>query len=264
VGDFKINPGKMKKILSALLVLTTFILPAQEKKILIVATNRDTVGTHASGTYLPEIAFPFQYFIDHGYAVDIVTPKGGKAAIYKREVSAELEKIWKSELFDIKTTQTLSPAEAKANEYAGVFYPGGHGQYFDVVTDERIALLTSRIYEKGGTVGTAGHGAASLIDIRLSNGTYLVDGKEMTCFPHWAERRWMNLSDYGKLLPFNMEEVLARRGARLTVSTYETRSDPQMTLVIDAHNRIVTGSFASSAKWVAEQMVLLIEAKSNK
>jgi putative intracellular protease/amidase len=232
---------------------------AQKKKILIVSTNRDTVGTHASGTYLPEIAYPFQYFTDKGYDVDIVTPKGGKASIYQRDLPAELEKIFKSELFYRKTNQTLSPESVKTNEYAAVFYPGGHGQYFDVVHDERIAQLTAAIYERGGVVGTAGHGVASLIEVRLSNGQYLVKGKKITCFPHWAELSWMNISNYSKLLAFDMEEVLARRGADLVVSTFETRSDPSLTLVTDKANRMVTGSFATSAKWVAEQMANMLK-----
>lgn len=230
----------------------------------MVSTNRDTVGTHASGTYLPEIAYPFQYFTDKGYAVDIVTPTGGKAAIYKRDMSAALEKIAISDLFVMKTTHTLSPASIKINEYAAVYYPGGHGQYFDVVHDERIAGLTAAIYERGGIVGTAGHGVASLIEVRLSTGLYLVKGKRITCFPHWAELKWMNISNYGKLLAFDMEEILARRGAQLFVSTFETRSDPAQTLIVDAPNRIVTGSFASSAQWVAEQMeILMMQSKRN-
>lgn len=252
----------MKNILIITLLVSSITIHAQKNKILIVSTNRDTVGTHASGTYLPEIAYPFQYFTDNGYEVDIVTPQGGRAAIYQRDVPAELEKILKSTLFITKTNQTLSPESIKPNDYVAVFYPGGHGQYFDVVHDERIAQLTAAIYEKGGAVGTAGHGVASLIEVRLSNGQYLVKGKTITCFPHWAELKWMNISNYGKLLAFDMEEVLARRGAHLIVSSFEKRSDPELTLVVDKANRIVTGSFASSAKWVAEQMNLLLDASN--
>jgi putative intracellular protease/amidase len=249
----------MKNFLIVAWLLSSIAIHAQKNKILIVSTNRDTVGTNASGTYLPEIAYPFQYFMDQGYEVDIVTPKGEKAAIYQRDLPVELEKIFNSNLFQLKINQTLSPESVKPNEYVAVFYPGGHGQYFDVVHDERIAQLTTSIYEKGGVVGTAGHGVASLIEVRLSNGQYLIKGKRLTCFPYWAELKWMNISNYGKLLAFNMEEVLARRGADLVVCTFETRSDSTLTLLVDKPNRIVTGSFAGSAKWVAEQMTKLLK-----
>lgn len=252
----------MKILVLLGLMVLSITIQAQKNKILIVSTNRDSVGTHASGTYLPEIAYPFQYFTDNGYEVDIVTPKGGKASIYKRDMPAELEMIFTSERFVAKTDHTPSPSSVKANDYAAVFYPGGHGQYFDVVHDERIAQITAAIYEKGGVVGTAGHGVASLIEVRLSNGEYLVNGKRITCFPHWAELKWMDISNYGKLLAFEMEEVLARRGADLVVSSFDTRSDPALTLVVDKPNRMVTGSFASSAKWVAEQMTILLDTSN--
>lgn len=250
----------MKRLafLSLFLIYGSIAL-AQKQRILIVSTNRDSVGTHVSGTYLPEMAYPFQYFVNNGFEVDIVTPKGGKAAVYWRDVPPALEQIQKSELFVAKTTNTLSPKDVDPANYAAVFYPGGHGQYLDVVNDERIAALTAAIHERGGIVGTAGHGVASLINVQLKDGKYLVAGKKMTCFPHWAELKWMNISEYGKLLAFDMQEVLERRGARLVVSTFETRTEPSLTLVTDPANRIVTGSFASSAQWVAEQMVMLIK-----
>lgn len=232
---------------------------AQAKRILIVSTNRDTVGTNRSGTFLTEIAYPFQYFTSRGFEVDIVTPKGGQASIYSRVKEADaLIQIQNSESFILKTTQTLSPEQVEPRNYSAVFYPGGHGQYFDVVNDERIARITASIYERGGVIGTAGHGAASLINVQLSNGKYLVDNKSMTCFPWWAEKKFMNISNYGKLLAFDMQEVLSRRGARLTVCTFETYGSKELNQIIDKENRLVTGAFAGSAQWVAEEMEKLI------
>jgi putative intracellular protease/amidase len=233
----------------------------QTRKVLIVSTNRDSVGLNRSGSYLPEIAYPFQYFTDQGFVVEIVTPKGGKAAIYDKGTLPEtLDRIAKSEPFIKATLGTLAPADVDPKQYVAVFYPGGHGQYFDVISDERIASITAAIYEQGGIIGTAGHGVASLIDVKLSDCSYLVSGKRITCFPHWAEQKWMNISQYGALLPFDMEEVLRRRGANLIIPAPETASNPDLTLVADQRNRVVTGSFASSAQWVAEQMTVLLKS----
>lgn len=237
--------------------LTSF---SQAKKILIVSTNIDSVGNNKSGTYLMEIAFPFDYFVHKGYDVDIVTPKGGQASIYSApKQAAVLDSIQAIPLFIQKTSNTISPEQVKTEDYHAVFYPGGHGQYFDVMNDERIADITAKIYEKGGVIGTAGHGVASLINVRIKNCKYLVDGKTMTCFPAWAEKQFMNISLYGKLLPFDMQEVLARRGAILIVCTAENRPNKEYTHIIDAKNRMVTGAFASSAQWVAEEVVKLIK-----
>jgi putative intracellular protease/amidase len=251
----------MKKVFTVIL-LVAFSLSgyAQSKKILIVSTNIDSVGNNASGTYLMEIAFPFKYFVENGFEVDIVTPKGQRAAIYGK-VTDELLPITTDELYLTKIRNTLPPDQVKANEYGAVFYPGGHGQYFDVMYDERIAAITSIIYERGGVVGTAGHGVASLVGVQLRNGKYLVENKKITCFPLWAEKKFMNISNYGKLLPFDMQEVLLRRGANLIVCTPETRPNPEFTHIVDTKNRMVTGAFATSAQWVAEQMTILIRQK---
>lgn len=52
------------------------------KKILIVATNVTLLGKNENGTFIYEVARPFKYFIDNGYDVAFVTPKGGQVAIY--------------------------------------------------------------------------------------------------------------------------------------------------------------------------------------
>lgn len=250
----------MKSLLSFMfIVFAVSFVHGQNKKILIVSTNVDSVGSNKSGTFLREIAYPFQYFTDKGYEVDIVTPLGGSASIYERGKEAdELIAIRDSELFKKKTANTLSPHEVNARQYKAVFYPGGHAQYFDVVDDERIAAITAKIYENGGVIGTAGHGVASLINVRLKNGSFLVEGKSITCFPHWAELKFMNISNYGKLLAFDMQEILARRGAKLTVSTEATYGNKEVNEIIDKPNRMVTGAFANSAKWVAERMAEMI------
>lgn len=248
-----------KTLLTTLVVFSSSILFAQTKNILIISTNVDSVGSNRSGTFLPEIAFPFKIFTDKGYNVDIVTPLGGEAAIYEAKVSPELAAIRDSKSFIEKTGNTLSPDKVNPANYIAVYAPGGHGQFFDVATDERIATLIANIYEAGGVLGIAGHGTASIVNVRLSDCTYLVARKRMTTFPAWAEEKWMNISNYGKLLPFCMADVLRRRGAYLVTAEPQTVDNPDLTKAIDVANRIVTGSFASSAGWVSEEMIKLLK-----
>lgn len=249
----------MTRFLTLALFLVASQTFAQKKSILIISTNIDSVGNNRSGTYLPEIAYPFKHFTDRGYTVDVVTPKGGKASIYEAKVAPDLAAIRDSRSFIEKTTNTLSPEHVDPVKYIAVYSPGGHGQFWDVATDERIASIIARIYEAGGVLGTAGHGTASIVNVRLSDCSYLVAGKTMTTFPHYAELKWMNISNYGKLLPFDMAEVIKRRGANLVISTFETIDNRSLTNVVDPVNRIVTGSYASSAGWVAEEMVKLLK-----
>ena len=253
------NPLR-RRLLGTISALPLVAIAAPKpRKILIVSTNVAKVGENTSGTYLPEIAYPFQVFLDNGFEVDVVTPQGGKAAIYhvgnKRE---ELAAIEASAAYRQKVARTLAPGEVRTGDVAAVYYPGGHGQYFDVVRDAAIARLTAAIHRNGGVVGTAGHGIASLVEVKTAEGAYLVAGKRITCFPTWAEKKWMNISGFGALLPFDMEEVLRARGADLVVCTEATRDDPALTLVTDEAKRFVTGAFASGARPVAIEMARLL------
>lgn len=248
----------MKKTFLTLSLIVIATIAFSQKRILIISTNIDSVGNNRSGTYLPEIAYPFKSFTDKGYAVDIVTPRGGVASIYEAKTKPDLAEIRDSKAYIDKTSNTLSPAAVDPTKYSAVYVPGGHGQFFDVATDERIAALIAQIYEAGGIVGTAGHGTASIVNVKLSDCSFLVSRKRMTTFPAWAELKWMNISNYGKLLPFCMQEVLQRRGAYVVSSEPETVDNPDNTKVVDVANRFVTGSFASSAGWVAEEMMKLL------
>ncbi len=251
----------MKKIITTIILLLFLsCLFSQNslnyKKILIVATNVDMLGQKENGTFIYELARPFQYFIDNGYGVDFVTPKGGKVAIYPTgDAGPDIGKIQRTRLYISKTQNSLTPHEVKDSEYVAVFFPGGYGQFFDVVKNDSISSLVAKIYENKGVIGATGHGTASLINIKLSNNKYLVDGKKMTCFPHWFELKEMFISDYGKLLPFDMQEELAKRGANLIVCLPSQKPTQECTQIIDPENRIITGAYAGNADWVAEQLV---------
>ena len=238
---------------AALLPLASRARPSG--RVLIVATNTGRVGPHTSGTYLVELAYPFQRLRAAGWAVDVATPAGGAAAVYHVGATpAALAAIVADPEFQQAHQQTLAAEAIEPARYAAVYYPGGHGQYFDVLSDERIACASEQIHAQGGWVSSAGHGAASLVHLR-AGAHYLVRGKLMTCFPAWAERAWMDRSDYGERLPFDMELLLRRRGADLRVCSPETRTDESLIRVLDQPGRFITGAFAADAGWVAQQLV---------
>lgn len=251
----------MKKILYIFCLFNfCFDLCSQDslktKKILIVATNVAEFGTTGNGSLSWEIAFPFQYFTDSNYGVDIVTPKGGKVAIYDLLMTPELKTILDSDLFKSKIKKSLTPADVSDSDYVAVFYPGGYGQFVDVVHNTTIAKVTANLYEKGALIGTTGHGSASLVDIKLSSSRYFVEGKTMTCFPLWMEKK-MRVSNFGMGLPFDMESVLSERGATLVFCPKDTNPVKDCLVIVDKKNRLITGRGASEA--VAEEMISFLK-----
>lgn len=46
---------------------------------------------------------------------------------------------------------------------------------WDFPDNKELAAITSKIYENGGVVAAVCHGPAGLVNVKLSNGKYLVD-----------------------------------------------------------------------------------------
>lgn len=249
----------MNKILTILLMfflVTSCNKETKKTKILFITTNVNEMKNESNGTYLIELAIPFNQFSEKQLAVDIVSPKGGEIPIYHSGDTTSLVKsVIKSELFQNKTKNSLKPTEINPKEYLAVIIPGGYGQFWDTHKDANILRVISEIYDNGGIVGTIGHGTATLIDVKLNSGEYLVKDKTMTSFPTWNEKNIMKQSDFGKLLPYDMETELLKRGANLKVYNHEKKINYE---IVDSKNRLITASFANSGKFVADEVLNLI------
>lgn len=91
-------------------------------------------------------------------------------------------KYYADEAFRHKLANTLKPSQVKAEDYDCIYFAGGHGVVFDFVDNKEIHEIARKIYEKGGVVSSVCHGAVGLINLRLSNGDYLIKGKKVTAF----------------------------------------------------------------------------------
>ena len=103
--------------------------------------------------------------------------------------------------------------------------------------------------ENNGVVGAVCHGPAGLVNIKLSNGKYLVDGKKVNAFTN-EEEIAVKLE---KVVPFALETKLIERGAK-----FEKSGLWQPHVTVDG--RLVTGQNPQSAKGVGE--AVLKELKS--
>lgn len=81
----------------------------------------------------------------------------------------------------------MKPSEVKPNDYAAILYAGGHGTMWDFADNVTLAEIAAKIYENKGVVSAICHGPAGLVNIKLSNGKYLVDGKKINAFTNEEE-----------------------------------------------------------------------------
>lgn len=252
-----------KNIINRVLTILIFVFLTiscsknkENKKILFITTNVSELKNEPNGTYLIELAIPFKKFSENSLDIDIVSPKGGKIPIYHSGDTTSLVKsIIQNELFIDKTENSLKPLDIDPKEYIAVIIPGGYGQFWDTHKNKDLLHIISEIYDFGGIIGSIGHGTATLIDVKLKSGEFLVKNKTMTSFPSWNEKNIMKQSDYGKLLPYDMEAELYKRGANLKVYDHEKKTNYE---IVDYENRLITASFANSGEFVADEVLKMI------
>ncbi len=223
------------------------------QKVLIVLTSHDTLGDTGkeTGFYLPEVTHPLDAFNRAGLTVDFVSPKGGKAPMVGVDLEDPLNKAFLDDATQVSRVEnTLNPAQIDPAEYGAIFYAGGHGTMWDFADNRELATIAAAIYEAGGIVGAVCHGPAALVNLKLSDGSYLVANKTVAAFTN-EEEAAVGLTD---IVPFLLEAKLIKRGANFTkVANFQV-------CVVEC-DRLVTGQNPASAAGVGEKMVELIENK---
>ncbi|WP_218918554.1 type 1 glutamine amidotransferase domain-containing protein [Flectobacillus major] len=223
------------------------------KKILFVVTSHDKKGNtgETTGYYLSEVAHPWEVLHKAGYEIDFVSPKGGKAPVdgFNLEDTVN-KKFWENAKYHTKIENTRKPSQIKPKEYAAIFYAGGHGAMWDLADNKELAIIAQKIYENNGIVSAVCHGPAGLVNIKLSTGKYLVEGKKINAFTN-EEEIAVKLEN---VVPFALETTLIERGAK-----FEKSGLWQPHVAVD--QRVVTGQNPQSAKEVGEAVLKLLSVK---
>ncbi|MGV2830407.1 type 1 glutamine amidotransferase domain-containing protein [Myxosarcina sp. GI1(2024)] len=234
-------------------IMKSQVAQNSNQKILIVLTNHDQLGSTGkkTGFYLDEVAHPHAVFTQAGFEVDFVSPTGEEAPIDPKSYNLDdplNRQFVENEAVMAQIKDTLSPQEIEPSEYSAVFFAGGHGVMWDLPNNQELAQITAAIYERNGIVGAVCHGPAGLVNVQLSDGTYLVAGKTLAAFTN-EEEEAVELTEQ---MPFLLETKLIERGAQHTEA-------PNFQPHVVASDRLVTGQNPASATGVAEQMVELLQ-----
>lgn len=236
---------------SKTIIKQTKELHTMRKKILFVLTSHNKLGNtgQSTGYYLSEASHPWEILKNAGYEIDFISTLGGKAPVDGLNMEDPVNKaFWNNPVYRKKVETTMKPSEINPDDYIAIHYAGGHGTMWDFADNTTLAKIAARIYENGGVVSAVCHGPAGLINIRLSNGHYLVDGKKVNAFTN-EEEQAVKLD---KIVPFSLESKLIERGARFEKSGLWLEH-----VVVD--ERLVTGQNPQSAKKVGEEILKLLQ-----
>lgn len=225
-------------------------------RIAMVLTSHGSLGStgRTTGFYLSEASHPHRVFTNAGMQVDFLSPAGGQPPVDGWNLDDPVNKAFVEDpVVAEQLKETLRPSQVDPSEYDAIFYVGGHGTMWDLPDDAALAGLAAGIFEAGGAIGAVCHGPAGLVNIRLSDGSFLVDGKPVSSFTDEEEAA----AGLTEVVPFLLESKLRERGAlHSKAANFELH-----TVVAD---RLVTGQNPASATAVAEHLVeVLLSAPSS-
>lgn len=221
------------------------------KHILFIITSTDVTGTgkHAAGYEFSEVADPYFEFTNKGYMVDFASIHGGTPPFVGYDASQKLSENFKKGNGFKRLSFSHKLVDVNTEAYDAIFFPGGLGPMTDMVKDPLVKETIKKVYESGRVVGAVCHGPVALLNVTLSNGKNLLEGKRINSFTEAEEN--MDNHVLGDVLPFMLDAELANQGA---IFSNTTPFDPYV--VIDGN--LVTGQNPASAIGVAKEIINIL------
>lgn len=223
----------------------------QGERVLLVLSSARWQGDSdlPAGNSFSEVVVAYHNYRAAGYHVDIVSPLGGAVPLAYIQPEDELQQQYLYDRdFMFMLQHTYPPQSINPNDYSIVQFTGGSAPIFDVPQNKDIQRISMHVYEQNkGVIAAVCHGTAGLVNLRTTDGQYLVAGKRVNGFPDASERK--DLPHY-KQYPFIIEEVLKERGA---IFNYGPKGEPFMQEDV----RLVTGQNYQSSAMVTLQSIAI-------
>ena len=222
------------------------------KKVLIIVSNTNVIGPNnrRTGIFLPEVAHPYAEFSNAQYQIDFASLTGDTPyldALNLADDPQNLAFLTGKGWADMQKAAKLS--NVNVGGYDGIFIPGGLAPMVDMPEHPLLKQVIRETFERQAIVGAVCHGPVSLLNVKLSDGTYLLKDKNITSFTNEEEENYA-IAD----VPFLLETALSNQGAKFHAAA--PWSDHS---IIDGN--LVTGQNPASAKGVAQKMIQLLGNK---
>jgi putative intracellular protease/amidase len=219
-------------------------------RALIVCTNHTDYPTkpHKTGLWLSEATHFYDELAGRNLPYDIASPNGGPVPIDEKSIDrrdAINEKWYHDPTFRAKLESSIRIDDVNPALYQIIYFTGGHGTMWDFPNNPALQTITRQIYEKGGMVAAVCHGVSALLNVTLSDGSLLIDNKQLTGFSNMEEK----LVRLDEEVPFLLEDLLRQKKA-----IYSKSLIPFLPY-IEVDERLVTGQNPLSARKVGRKVL---------
>jgi len=221
------------------------------KRILFIVSNSLVIGpkNRKTGVFLDEVAHPYVEFDHQGYQIDFASITGAVPGLDNLQAGDEpsnAEFLQGSGWEKMQNNRKL--ADVDVSVYDAIFVPGGLAPMVDMPDNPLLKKVIAETYERNAVVGAVCHGPVSLLNVKLSDGSYLVKDKNITSFTNEEEENYAKDD-----VPFNLETALTNQGAKFHAAA--PWSDNSI-----ADGNLVTGQNPASARGTAQKVIALLEA----
>jgi putative intracellular protease/amidase len=223
-----------------------------KSKVLIIVSNANSIGPNnrRTGTFLPEVAHPYAEFKNADYHIDFASLTGDSPYLDALNLADDPDNLafltgkgWE----DMHNAAKLSTVNVSS--YDAIFIPGGLAPMVDMPEAPELKKIIAETFERNAIVGAVCHGPVSLLNVKLSDGTYLINGKNIASFTTEEEDNYARAD-----VPFDLQSALTEQGAIFHAA------EPWSANSI-ADGNIVTGQNPASAKGVGEKIVAILESR---
>lgn len=222
------------------------------KHILFIVTSANKVGASniKTGYEFSEVADPYLEFIKKGYTVDFASILGGLPPEDGYDENNSNSKLFRNSTGFKRLNFSHRLENIDIEAYDAIFFPGGLGPMVDMAENDTVKNIISKVYESGKIVAAVCHGPVALLNVKLSNGKLLLEGKKVTSFTEAEEK--FKKHHLGKVIPFLLDETLINQGAKYS------NAEPFESYVI-ADGNLITGQNPASASDVAKAIIQKLE-----
>ena len=204
------------------------------------------------GYWAEECVEPLTTLETAGVDVTVATPSGGEPVVDER--SLDPDSVGEEAAEEFRETIDSHPelndpiplAEADAADHDAVVFPGGHGTEWDINQDWHARqLLLEAVGGDDGVALVVCHAVGILAFTREADGSYLVEGRQVTGFPNEWEDDIVDENDLmpdGRKLPYYVEDEVTAAGG-----DWDAELDADESVTVDGDLITARGPGSSSA-----------------
>jgi putative intracellular protease/amidase len=198
--------------------------PAKRPSVLMVVANPGVSTTlgWTVGFWAAELFHPYYEFTQKRYAVTIASPEGGRVAVDALSDPRD-ESQWSADdlismgalntpAITARLEDTPALRDLGLDGFDALVVCGGQGPMFQFRDHDDVKRALVRFYEARKPTAALCHGTCALLDARLSDGSYLIEGRTMTGFAN-VEEDFGDAAVGRRIMPFRIEDEARARGA---------------------------------------------------